>query len=379
MDIYSQTLIWVFALAVVLGAVANRTNFCTMGAISDWVNFGDLNRTRSWFLAIAVAILGVGVLEYMGYIDLSLTTDTETSNPPYRVANLVWLRNLIGGVLFGIGMTLASGCGNKTLVRLGEGNLKSLVVFIAIALSAGLMIFTSFDYFAFLQWMMPLAIDFTALGIESQDIASVVAGISGSETSSLSALIAALIIAIAILVWVFRSADFRDNLELIFAGIVIGGLVIAVWYLTAGPQGVELLDEMEFMDQRPYAAGAQSFSFIAPSAHTAQYIYQGFSMTYLSIGIAAAAGVVVGSFLFTLIFRSVRLEWFASGQDFIMHVLGGSLMGIGGVLGMGCTIGQGITGVSTLAIGSFITLASIIAGCAATMKYQYYRMMREDG
>lgn len=379
MDIYSQTLIWVFALAVVLGAVANRTNFCTMGAISDWVNFGDLNRTRSWFLAIAVAILGVGVLEYLGYIDLSLTTDTETSNPPYRVANLVWLRNLIGGVLFGIGMTLASGCGNKTLVRLGEGNLKSLVVFIAIALSAGLMIFTSFDYFAFLQWMMPLAIDFTALGIESQDIASVVAGISGSETSSLSALIAALIIAIAILVWVFRSADFRDNLELIFAGIVIGGLVIAVWYLTAGPQGVELLDEMEFMDQRPYAAGAQSFSFIAPSAHTAQYIYQGFSMTYLSIGIAAAAGVVVGSFLFTLIFRSVRLEWFASGQDFIMHVLGGSLMGIGGVLGMGCTIGQGITGVSTLAIGSFITLASIIAGCAATMKYQYYRMMREDG
>ncbi|MFT5219486.1 MAG: putative membrane protein YedE/YeeE [Planctomycetota bacterium] len=378
MDIYSQTLIWVFSLAIILGAVANRTNFCTMGAISDWVNFGDLNRTRSWFLAIAVAILGVAVLEYLGYIDLSLTTDTQTSNPPYRVANLVWLRNLLGGVLFGIGMTLASGCGNKTLVRLGEGNLKSLIVFIAIALSAGLMIFTSFDYFAFLQWMTPLAIDFTEQGIQSQDIASVVAGVSGAESSSLAALITALIIAAAILAWVFRSADFRDNLELIFAGVVIGGLVVAVWYLTAGPQGIELIDEMEFMEQRPYAAGAQSFSFIAPSAHTAQYIYQGFAMPYLSIGIAAATGVVVGSFFYTLIFRSLRLEWFASGNDFMMHVIGGSLMGIGGVLGMGCTIGQGITGVSTLAIGSFITLASIIAGCAATMKYQYYLMMRED-
>jgi uncharacterized membrane protein YedE/YeeE len=378
LDIYSQTLIWVFSLAIILGAVANRTNFCTMGAISDWVNFGDLNRTRSWFLAIAVAILGVAVLEYLGYIDLSLTTDTQTSNPPYRVANLVWLRNLLGGVLFGIGMTLASGCGNKTLVRLGEGNLKSLIVFIAIALSAGLMIFTSFDYFAFLQWMTPLAIDFTEQGIQSQDIASVVAGVSGAESSSLAALITALIIAAAILAWVFRSADFRDNLELIFAGVVIGGLVVAVWYLTAGPQGIELIDEMEFMEQRPYAAGAQSFSFIAPSAHTAQYIYQGFAMPYLSIGIAAATGVVVGSFFYTLIFRSLRLEWFASGNDFMMHVIGGSLMGIGGVLGMGCTIGQGITGVSTLAIGSFITLASIIAGCAATMKYQYYLMMRED-
>lgn len=378
MALYEQTLTWVFALAIVLGAVANRTNFCTMGAISDWVNFGDTNRTRSWFLAIAIAILGVGILEFLGYLDLALTTDNATANPPYRVSTLVWLRNLLGGAMFGVGMTLASGCGNKTLIRLGEGNLKSLIVAIVIAMSAALMLFTSFDYFVFLQWMTPMAVNFADYNISSQDIAAVLVGFADGENSASFSFTVSVLIGVGILFWVFRSGSFRENRELIFAGLVVGGLVTAVWYLTAGPQGQELIDEFDFMDRRPYAAGAQSFSFIAPTAHIGQYVYQGFSKVYLSIGVVAALGVVVGSFVYTLIFRSIRIEWFVSAKDFLMHVIGGALMGIGGVLGMGCTIGQGITGVSTLAIGSFITLAAIIAGSAATMKYQYYRMMQED-
>ena len=99
-----------------------------MGAVSDWINIGDLNRMRSWMLAIATAIIGVGILEYSGSADFSLTTSNETSTPPYRAPNFVWLRHILGGLMFGVGMTLASGCGNKTLVRLGEGNLKSVVV-----------------------------------------------------------------------------------------------------------------------------------------------------------------------------------------------------------------------------------------------------------
>jgi hypothetical protein len=109
-----------------------------------------------------------------------------------------------------------------------------------------------------------------------------------------------------------------------------------------------------------------------------QYVKQGFDSIYLTFGVATVGGVIVGSFLYTLIFRKLRIEWFITWRDFGMHVAGAVLMGVGGVLAMGCTIGQGITGVSTLALGSIVTLIAIIAGSAATMKYQYYLMMRED-
>lgn len=377
-DLYSQTLLWGFGLAFIFGAIANKTNFCTMGAVSDWINMGDLGRMRAWALSIAIATLGVGLLEYAGIIDMSLTTSNDTSNPPYRVANFVWLRHLVGGLFFGVGMTISSGCGNKSLVRLGEGNLKSLVVLVVMSLAASLMLFTSFDYWLFLQWMTPLGIDFSDYGIQSQDISSVISGIAGSEATPTSGLLAALVIGLGILIWVLRERDFRANPELITAGLVIGALVVIAWYITAGSGGQALLEELDFMDERPYAAGAQSFSFIAPTAHAAQYIFQGFSLTFLSFGVATLLGVIVGSFLYTLIFRRVRIEWFVTRNDFLLHIAGAILMGIGGVLGMGCTIGQGISGVSALALGSIVTIIAIIAGSAMTMKYQYYLMMHED-
>jgi hypothetical protein len=132
------------------------------------------------------------------------------------------------------------------------------------------------------------------------------------------------------------------------------------------------------MDQRPFFTGAQSFTFIGPAGHVVQYAKQGFSSIYLTFGVALVAGVILGSFLYTVLFRKVRIEWFVNWKDFAMHVFGAVLMGVGGVLGLGCTIGQGITGMSTLALGSFVTLIAIIAGSAATMKYQFYLMMRED-
>ena len=378
LDLYTQTLVWFFILSIIFGAIANKANFCTMGAVSDWVNIGNLNRLRAWLLAIAVAVIGVGILEFNGTIDMSLTSSNDTSNPPYRVAEFVWLRHLVGGLMFGIGMTLASGCGNKTLVRLGEGNLKSLVVLVIMALAASAMLFSSFDYWVFLQWMSPVSIDFTELGINSQDVGSVLSGLAGVEPAPLNLFISALLLGGVMLAWILRSSDFRSDRELVLAGIVIGTLVVIAWYITAGPMGIELLEELDFMDDRPYAAGAQSFSFIAPSAHTAQYIYQGFSPVYLSIGVITMLGVIVGSFLYTVIFRTVRLEWFINWTDFSMHAIGAILMGMGGVLAMGCTIGQGISGVSTMALGSLLTIISIIGGSAMTMKYQYYLMMRED-
>ncbi len=378
LELYTQYLIWFFCIALVFGALANKANFCTMGAVADWANFGDLNRMRSWVLAIALTVIGVGVLEYMGIIDMSLTTSVDTSTPPYRFSNFVWLRHLFGGTMFGIGMSLASGCGNKTLVRLGEGNLKSLVVLLVITLSAALMFFTSFDYDLFLQWMNPLSIDFGEMGASGQDIASVIAAMTGIEDSDLLHLMVPLTVGTVQLVWVFMSAEFRKEKLLIITGIIIGGLALLGWYLTAGPEGQVLIEEIDFMDEPPYATGAQSVTFIGPTAHFAQYVYRGFDFTYLSMGVVLLAGVIVGSFLYTLIFRRVRLEWFVAWDDFFRHVIGGVLMGIGGVLALGCTIGQGITGFSTMALGSFVSIAAIVVSSMMTMKYQYYRMLHDD-
>jgi len=378
LDLYSQSLLWAFGLSIVFGAIANKANFCTMGAVSDWINIGDHNRMRSWLLAIATAIIGVGILEYSGNIDLSLTTSNETSNPPYRSANFIWLRHLVGGLMFGVGMTLASGCGNKNLVRLGEGNMKSLVVLAIMGVSAWWMLFSNFGYLVFLQWMLPVSIDFSNQGIPSQDIGAVLFGSTGIEWSPALGFMIALLAAIPLLIWILRASDFRANLELVSAGLIIGLLVVIGWYVTSGPGGQALLEELDFMDERPFFTGAQSLTFIGPTGHIAQYLKQGFAAIYLTFGVATIFGVVVGSFIYTLMFRKIRLEWFASWNDFVRHVIGALLMGIGGVLAMGCTIGQGITGVSTLALGSILTLVAIIAGSAATMKYQYYLMMRED-
>ena len=335
LDLYTQSLLWAFVLAFVFGAVANKTNFCTMGAVSDWINIGDLNRMRSWMLAIATAIVGVGILEYVGVIDMSLTTSNDSSNPPYRSANFVWLRHLLGGLMFGVGMTLASGCGNKTLVRLGEGNLKSLVVFIVMGFAVWWMLFSNLSYYVFLQWMTPLGIDFSLRDIPGQDIASVAAGLIGFEPGPGTGLIIALMIAIPLLFWILRAADFRKDFELLGAGLVLGLLVTIGWYATAGANGQALLEELDFMDQRPFFTGAQSFTFVGPAGHVLHYAKEGFSAIYLTFGVALVAGVLAGSFLYTLIFRKVRLEWFVTWKDFAMHVIGAILMGIGGVLGIG--------------------------------------------
>ena len=117
-----------FSIGIVFGAVANKTNFCTMGAVSDWVNMGDKSRLRAWFLAIGLAIILTQLLQSKGLVDLDQAI--------YLTTNFGWLGYILGGFLFGIGMTLASGCGQRTLVRVGGGNLKSLVALLFLAVTA---------------------------------------------------------------------------------------------------------------------------------------------------------------------------------------------------------------------------------------------------
>ena len=304
------------------------------------------------------------------------------SFPPYRQGNLVWLENVLGGVLFGIGMTLASGCGNKTLIRIGGGNLTSVMVLGIIGLIAyymvnpfpgsGKTLYSTLFY----SWTNPTAVALST----NQDLGAMLFG----DDAATGRMVVGGVIGVLLLAWAFKSADFRSSFDNVLGGLVVGLAVLAAWYVTSNVTvnaDGEVLSLQAYVRDwelyapadavRPATAGplaAQSFTFINPMGQTLGYAASGFDRTLLTFGIMAFAGVVVGSLLWSLVSRSFRIEWFASARDFVNHLIGAILMGFGGVLAMGCTVGQGITGISTLALGSILTFVAIVLGSAVTMK-----------
>jgi len=375
--IHHQVLGVTFLAAVVLGAVANKTNFCTMGAVSDWVNIGDKGRMRAWLLAMAVALGGMLIFEALG--KLTLPSDTF---PPYRTANFAWLRYVLGGFLFGIGMTLGSGCGNKTCIRIGGGNIKSILVLAVASYCAYLMLWgdikgEGFFEVVFNSWMAPTAINLGSFGMQSQELGAMVAGLTGGDSSRLHLIIGGIAV-LGLLIYVFKAEDFRGSFDNILAGFVVGGVVLVGWYVTGGPMGAAWKEYAELATDIPSRVNVQSYTFISPMGDSVRYLTQASNLSLINFGIMALTGVIVGSFLYSIVTRKFRIEWFASGKDFAAHTAGGVLMGFGGVLSMGCTIGQAVTGISTLALGSILTFVSIVFGAALTMKVQYY-LLDEQG
>ncbi len=377
LTIFQQVLLYAFLIAAVMGALVNKTNFCTMGAVSDWVNMGDTGRFRAWVFAMALAIAGVLVMQAGGVLDTRLAVSGDSAFPPYRTAMFAWPRYLVGGLLFGIGMTLASGCGNKTLVRIGGGNLKSVLVLLVMGGAAYLMMFTDFMAKVFLPWMQPLFLNLGDMGISSQGLGDLVGGTLGMENTLAVRYALGGLLALGLAVWALRSVDFRGRFDNLLGGTAVGLAILGGWYVSAGPMGQAWVEEAEFADTPPLHVAAQSYTFVSPTGDLYNWLMRGMADHLVSFGMAAALGVIVGSFLYAVLSRSFRIEWFSSLKDFINHLVGGALMGIGGVLAMGCTIGQGVTGVSTLALGSFMTFGAIALGSALTMKVQYYKMLYE--
>jgi len=357
---------WGFGLGIVFGFIANKTNFCTMGAISDVVNMGHWGRMRAWLLAIAVAMIGTNVLAYFGYLDLSKTIYTGSSFP--------WLAYIVGGLCFGVGMTLASGCANRTLVRVGGGNLRSVVVFIYLGFAALMTLRGILGQFRVTVLQAPAV---TSQFNHGQTLSALLSGIGGLSSKTLQ-LALAVVIGLAILIFVFKDKSFRKSLDNNLSGLVVGLLIISGWYLTGHLGFGENPDTLEMTYLGTNSHLAESMSFVAPTAYTLEYwAYWTDASNIVTFGVATIFGVGIGSFLYALFTKSFRWEAFSSAQDMFYHIIGGTLMGFGGVTAMGCTIGQGITGVSTLSLGSFLALASIVAGSAITMKIQYRIMMRE--
>ncbi|WP_306605046.1 YeeE/YedE family protein [Azonexus sp.] len=362
-DVSPNTVLWLtFAIAFVFGVIGQKTHFCTMGAVSDILNMEDWSRMRMWLLAMGIAILGAGGLDAAGLIDLDKSI--------YRTPNFTWLSYIVGGLSFGVGMVLASGCGSKTLIRIGSGNLKSLVVFLVLGLFAYMTMRGVFGAFR-VNVVDKIAVDMP----NGQDIPALLAGFGMSAETA--ALVAVLAIGGGLTAFCLARKDFW-TLDNLLGGLGTGLMVVLAWYVS-GHLGyvAEHPDTLEEAFLATNSGRMESLTFVAPVAYTLElFMLWSDTSRVVTVAIAAVFGVIAGSLVWSLFTRSFRWEGFANVEDTASHLIGAALMGFGGVMAMGCTVGQGITGISTLALGSFVTFAAIIAGSVVALKVQYWRVMR---
>lgn len=364
-SLYHQVLWAALAVAFVFGAVAQRTHFCTMGAISDIVNMGDWTRMRMWGMAVGVAMLGFYGMAWLGWIDPFQTI--------YTGSRVIWLSALVGGALFGFGMVLGSGCGSKTLVRIGGGNLKSLVVFAVMGLAA----------FATLRGITAVlrvqTVDRVAFEMESSNALPLwLSSVMGWSVPSGGLLVGG-VVGLGLVLWAALDRDFRASADNWLAGIGIGATVAALWWVTGHLGFVEEHPEtLESVFLASNTGRMESLTFTAPMAYVIDWlIYFSDASKVLTLGVVTVAGVVLGAFVYAVASGTFRWEGFSSTQDTALHIVGAICMGVGGVTAMGCTVGQGLSGLSTLSLTSVIAVLGIVLGALGGFRFQMWLIERE--
>ncbi len=322
-------------VGAVMGFAARHQHICSMSALERMWYAGDSSGLRTWVLAAAVALLATQAMHFAGIIDVSASF--------YLGPRLAWSGAILGGIMFGMGMALVGTCAFGALVRLGGGSLRSLVVlliigFAALAAQRGLIALGR------IQMVDNLALDLSFAG--DQSLGSVLSGLTGLD---LRLPIAALAIVI-LFWWVFRDSSFRQRKGLMIGGSAIGLSVAAGWYITS------LIAEHAFAPVRVGSA-----SFIAPVGDALMQIAF-VTGEFPSFGVGLSVGVVLGAAACAVYRRDVRWEACDDARELSRHLLGGLLMGVGGIFALGCTVGQGITAVSALAISAPIAVVSIAIG-----------------
>ena len=314
-----------FVIGLVFGVVGLLSGFCLMSSLRDLWTSNDTRKIRSYATALAVAIIGTQALAGTGLVNIG----TSIYLQPSFSAPLIFF----GGLLFGLGMVLANGCASRALVLLGKGNLRSLVVITVIGITAQMTLkgLIAPARIAFLDWTKtaPTAVSVPAL-LNTMGLDDIAAR-----------LIAALIASGALLIYAFSDKQFRRSYGQIAAGLIIGLLVVAGWA----------------------AIPVASLTFVSPIADSVQYTMLSTGLT-LNFGIALVVGVLVGSLATATLTGRFAFEGYTSVAHTGRSLAGAAFMGIGGAMAYGCSIGQGLTGVSTLAMPSFIALAGILSGAA---------------
>ena len=335
-------------IGIVFGYIVYKTNFCAMGSISDIVTFGDYRRFRSWMLAAAVAMIGVALITRAQVADMTQAM--------YLSPNIAWGANIVGGLMFGFGMVFSGGCISRNLVRAGGGDLRSVVVLIITGIFAYITIGGMLGPLRLILFS-PLTLGLGDYGLETQSIGAILSGLTGISGAT-AGTIALVVLAGGLLVFTLKDKGFRSSVPHMVAGIGIGLTVVAGWFLTG----------LAFDDFADVPVQLISLTFVRPAGDTLEYAMRYTALGAPGFGVVTTIGALLGGFIGAFTSGKLSLTTFADKTDSMRNMVGAMLMGVGGVLALGCTVGQGLTGISTLAVGSFIALISIIAGGMIGMK-----------
>ena len=341
------TLVGVAGLMIGLafGAVTRWSDFCALGALADISIYGDFRRLRCWLLAIVTAVGGTHAFHWAGVIDIY--------DSIYLGSNLGWFGAILGGLIFGYGTVMARGCGGRSLIRAAGGDLRSLVSLLALGIFAYMTLRGLTG--AAREWMEGGSnLDLAHWQLQSQGIPEFIARVLGVQSEPVR--IGLSLIVIAGGVWYcFEDKAFRSSPKHVIAGLAIGAMVTLGWMAT----GVLGFDEFE-----PVAL--TSLSFVRPVGDGLQYLMT-FTGATISFGVAVIAGIILGGFAVATANRTFRIDGFKNAREMSDYMTGGALMGVGGVMALGCTIGQGVTGIATLSLGSLLAVGGIVAGGAVAI------------
>lgn len=355
-SVANQFVVWgALVLGILLGGVGQASRFCVRGALADWVEGKGPGRFFSWMLAVAVGAVCVQAL-------ISLNVFDASRSLPWS-ARFMWASSLVGGMVFGFGMILADGCPQRSLVKAGSGNLKALVTLVVIAIAALMTLrglFAGVRVSVLDPWSTQLA--------GSQDLGSVLARATALSPGAMRwAIVVAGIVAILLLARRFRS---RLQPAHWWGGVAVGLLVAAAYFLTGSlgfiAEHPETLEPawLGTASKRP-----EGLSFAAPLAHSLDLLTLWTDKsTVATFGVMLSLGVLAGSFASAKWRKDYKLESFRTPRELGAHVVGGILMGFGGITALGCSIGQGVTGLAMLSAGAVVAVAGIVAGALLALK-----------
>lgn len=319
-------------LGLAFGVFAQRSRYCTRSAVLSAMGEGDLKPLATWAAGFAAAILAVQLLLGAGLIDVAETRFFSTAQSLSGAIS--------GGLLFGVGMVLARGCVSRLLVLSASGNLRG-VFSVAVIAVTGLATYNGV--------LVPLRDGIGGLwntaAIGGNDLLAHT-GLERWAGIALGAVLGAVALGFAV-----RA---RLSVWRLLGGILIGLTIAAGWYFT-WQLSTQVFEPIQ----------AESLSFIRPLATTGELALEG---GFAGLDQGVLIGAILGAFAAALLSGEFRIATFSEpGVPSIWRYAAGSvLMGFGGILAVGCTIGAGLTGGSVLAVSSLFGLGSMIAGAALT-------------
>lgn len=318
-------------IGIAFGVIAQKKQFCFSGSIKDYILTKSTKRGASVIMAMIVAIISTTLMA--NYFQIDLTQSAYFKN------NINYFAIITGGLLFGAGMMIADGCSSRSLVKYAQGDTSALITLIFIG------IFAYATTKGLLYGILDPFINNTFL-IE----------ISANLENFKMNIFVVLAILVAILLYIIKKVKRVFSL---FDGVLIGLLVSVAWFVTGyiGQDSMERVIDLT------------GISFVYPSAKTLE-LFTYYEVNELSFAISMVIGVLIGTFVMSFINKKYSFGC-TSGQNINKvkyNMIGGALMGVGGIMAIGCTVGQGLTGLSTLAFSSALAILSIFISAVITGK-----------